>query len=192
MEINTYDADKEEGPELDFQKRLHAAAETVSELQATQPLPQKNETLNRTSIIVGPENIPVTPNRLNLADLPTTVSPTETTVLSELSEKTESLKNPEVIPTTGRFDAIKKTFRNAYERFISRFKGEVQPEDEKGYEKTWEDDAKKTATGVLNFVATYTGLKLALDLPPWFYQKFFTNPAERKRIRIALLNKEKE
>jgi len=104
----------------------------------------------------------------------------------------ESPERNEIPKTGGRFDSIKTTLQSAYKRFISRFKGEVQPEDEKEYKNTWTDVAKKAATGFLSVVATYTGAKLVADLPQWLYQKYWTNPAERQRIKEALASKERE
>jgi hypothetical protein len=41
-------------------------------------------------------------------------------------------------------------------------------------------------------LARLSGIKLAADLPQWFYQSYFTNPAERKRIIETLDEKEAE
>ncbi|MBI2473285.1 hypothetical protein HYV70_01895 [Candidatus Uhrbacteria bacterium] len=170
---------------------------------------------SRKSIIIKPEEVPVRPDVLNIAHLPpvekelnskySRVTQQEAEALLawiESSKESEPLAVPEKLDVpkpaekaterSSRFDSIKKTFRGAYERFISRFKGEVQPEDEKGAEKRWGDVAKNAATGFLSVVATYTGAKLVADLPQWLYQKYWTNPAERQRIKEALASKEKE
>ncbi|MCR4313698.1 MAG: hypothetical protein NUV84_00420 [Candidatus Uhrbacteria bacterium] len=104
---------------------------------------------------------------------------------------TEDAPAPEAAPTSEA--APEKSFmRRAYERFVSKFRGEAQPEDNKEYVATGTDFVKALAMGALSVVATYTGVKVVADLPPWFYQKFFTNRAERKRIKDALAEKEAE
>lgn len=97
----------------------------------------------------------------------------------------ENASAPEAAPE-------KSSLRRAYERFVSKFRGEAQPEDNKEYAATGTDFVKAIASGTLGVVATYTGWKIFADFPPWFYQKFFTNRAERKRIKDALAAKETE
>ncbi len=110
---------------------------------------------------------------------------------------------PETPPTASEEEPIspstpeapedgKNFLRRAYERFISKFKGEVQPEDEKAYKASWGDVAKNAATGFLSVTASYTGVKLLADLPQWLYQKYWTNPAERERLRAAFASKDTE
>ncbi|PJE76358.1 hypothetical protein COV05_04965 [Candidatus Uhrbacteria bacterium CG10_big_fil_rev_8_21_14_0_10_48_16] len=99
---------------------------------------------------------------------------------------------PDAGGATGKWESIKSTFIGAYERFASKFKGEVQPDQEKSYEGTIGDLAKNAATGFLSVVASYTGVKIVADLPQWLYQKYFTNPAERQRIKEAFALKETE
>jgi len=80
----------------------------------------------------------------------------------------------------------------AFERFASKFRGEVQPSDEKEYRASWGDVAKNAATGFLSVAASYTGVKILADLPQWLYQKYWTNPAERERLKAAFASKDTE
>lgn len=81
---------------------------------------------------------------------------------------------------------------DAAKRFMSKFRGEVQPQDEKEYKASLGDVTKNAATGFLSVVGSYTGVKILADLPQWLYQKYWTNPAERQRIKDALAAKEVE
>lgn len=90
------------------------------------------------------------------------------------------------------WESIKSKFTGAYDRFMSKFRGEVQPQDEKEYKASWGDVAKNAATGFLSVVGSYTGLKIIADLPQWIYQKWWTNPAERERLKAAFASKDTE
>lgn len=104
----------------------------------------------------------------------------------------EAPPTPPAAETRDRWESITASFRSAYDRFMSKFRGEVQPQDEKEYKASWGDVAKNAATGFLSVAASYTGVKILADLPQWIYQKYWTIPAERQRIKDVLAAKETE
>lgn len=93
---------------------------------------------------------------------------------------------------SSRWSIVLSPFRGAFERFASRFKGEVQPEDDVDNENTLKDLGESAAANMLGLAASYAGVKFAHDFPAWLCQKYFSNPAERKRIKEALWDKEFE
>ena len=95
-------------------------------------------------------------------------------------------ETPAVAPETGKTGF----FRRAYDRFISKFRGEVQPGEEKDYKGTWGDLAFNSTMGLISVVASYTGVKFFADLGARGWQSFVSNPAERKRIQDALFAEE--
>lgn len=107
-------------------------------------------------------------------------------------------KTPEAPPappapeTRGRWESIKSTFKGAYDRFLSKFRGEAQPEEEKDYKGLWGDIGRNVIWGLMGVVASYTGVKFLSDLSARAWQDLVSNPAERKRIHDALLAKETE
>ncbi len=99
---------------------------------------------------------------------------------------------PPPAPGKSKWESIKASFTGAFERFASKFRGETQPQDEKKYKASWGDVAKNAATGFLSVAASYTGTKIIVDLPSWIYQKYWTNPAERERLKASFAVKETE
>jgi hypothetical protein len=83
-------------------------------------------------------------------------------------------------PKAHWYEASRKMVTDAAKRFLSSFRGEVQPQEEKDYKSTWGDVGKNAAVGLMSVAASYGGVKLAHDLPAWLYQKYITNPGERK------------
>jgi len=80
---------------------------------------------------------------------------------------------------------IADAFREKANRFLTMLRGERLPEED-DTEMSKTEMAKRGAKVGISVLATLGGYKGAWDGPAWFYQKFFTNPAERKRIKEAL------
>ena len=80
---------------------------------------------------------------------------------------------------------IADAFREKANRFMTMLRGERLPEED-DTEMSKTEMAKRGAKVGISVLATLGGYKGAWDGPAWFYQKFFTNPAERKRIKEAL------
>ena len=80
---------------------------------------------------------------------------------------------------------IADAFREKANRFMTMLRGERLPEEDDS-EMSNMEMAKRGAKVGISVLATLGGYKGAWDGPAWFYQKFFTNPAERKRIKEAL------
>ncbi|NQV90286.1 hypothetical protein HQ487_02660, partial [Candidatus Uhrbacteria bacterium] len=101
-------------------------------------------------------------------------------------ETTTETESPD---TTPEKKGVFATFRGAYERFISKFKGEVQPEDEAGHTKELSEYAKKGAMAIIGGYASLIGYKGFHDFPAWLVQKYTTG-SEKKRIEKERMTRE--
>ena len=92
------------------------------------------------------------------------------------------------VPTATAETKKKSFFRHAFDRFTSKFRGEVQPEEEKDYKGTLGDLGRNTVLGGMSVVAGYLGIKFGADVLARVYQTRISNPAERRRILEAFLS----
>ncbi|NQV88873.1 MAG: hypothetical protein HQ488_00930 [Parcubacteria group bacterium] len=134
---------------------------------------------------------PSTPDA-NDNDLPDDVptlsieSTTKTPVSTETEGHPEIDPEGESSPERSAFQKIGDAFRSKAETFMSMLRGERLPGEDDKKESTKMDKAKFGAKIAFSVYTTIKGYKGAFDAPAWFYQKFFTNPAERKRIKDEL------
>jgi hypothetical protein len=116
----------------------------------------------------------------------TETKPTSETAASETEGNPEAGPEEEPAPERSAFQKIGDAFRSKADAFMAALRGERPPGEDDEKESTKMDKAKFGAKIVFSVYTTIKGYKGAFDAPAWFYQKFFTNPAERKRIKEEL------
>jgi hypothetical protein len=130
------------------------------------------------------------PNLSTPARIPTRTDAEETPPIERETEPSIDEQNTK--ESLHWYETPRRMVTDAAKRFLSRFRGEVQSEQNPDYKANMTDVAKNLATGFLSVVGSYTGVKVLVDLPAWLYQKYWTNPEERQRIKEALASTESE
>lgn len=164
-----------------FAREIKKIKEEWSKLSETERETKKEEVKQNIDVLLNS----ITPSTESKENQPP-VAETEATAETEPEEN-----EPTEESTLSISERAAEKLRGSLERMKRYFTGEVQPEEEEGYEYNAGDFARAATVGAVSIAMTYTGTKFPVEAVRYLIQGR-TTEKERQEILAALKNADSE